>query len=80
MWDRGVVFEAQKVCTLLPSPEPSLLAPSLEAKYAGVSEKVLKGIVLRDGVSQVPIIPKAGKQERPHEIPEKRKKKQKIID
>jgi hypothetical protein len=33
--------------TLFPSPEPSLFVPSFEAKYAGVSEKVLRGALRR---------------------------------
>lgn len=33
--------------TLFPSPEPSLLIPSFDAKYAGVSVKVLKGALRR---------------------------------
>ena len=57
--------------TLPPSPEPSLLAPSFDAKYTAVSENVLKGIGLRDWASKVPIIPKTGRQERPHVIPKR---------
>lgn len=57
--------------TLLPSPEPSLLAPSFDAKYTDVSENFLKGMGLRDWASKAPIIPKTGRQERLHVIPER---------
>lgn len=55
---------------MFPSPEPSLLAPSFEAKYAGVSEKFLRGIRLREQVSKVPSFPKTGMRVRPQVIPE----------
>lgn len=58
---------------MLPSPEPSLLAPSFEAKYAGVSEKFLRGIRFREQVSKVPSFPKTGMRVRPQVIPKKKK-------
>lgn len=43
--------------------------PSFEAKYAGVSEKLLRGIRLREQVSKVPSFPRTGMRVRPQEIP-----------
>lgn len=65
--------------TLLPSPELSLLAPSFEAKYAGVSEKFLRGIRLREQVSKVPSFPKTGTRVRPQVIPTNENMKVKIL-